>query len=137
EGAEEWPGRVAEGGRIGTNPHARAVGSLGDGFDPAHFAPLLEGDRHGALVVRQGPPVRPVETPGPAPLAAAKLGVVAPEFRGGAVIKGNAALGVGRVDRDWQSLEQLRLRDHGVWLARFISTECLSSGRQSALASLP
>jgi hypothetical protein len=55
---------------------------------------------------------------------------MAPEFGSGAVVKGNAAVRIGHVHRDRQSLEQLRLGDHGICLALLISKNVYpTSGR--------
>ena len=112
DGADEPPGGVAQRRRIGHEPHPRAVGPFGDGLHAAHLSALFERDRHWALVVTQRPAIRPIQPPRAAPLTGSELGIVAPELSGGAVVKGNAALGVGGVDRDRQRLEQVSPGDH-------------------------
>src|SRR5262245_46080913 len=59
--------------------------------------------------------------------------MVAPQLGRGAVVKGNAAGGVGRVDRDRQRLEQLSPPDHHGFLHEFWPTTL----RRRTSAALP
>src|ERR1700756_1283323 len=58
--------------------------------------------------------------------------MVAPQLGRGAVVKGNAALGVGGVDRDRQRLEQLSPCDHRAFTSRMLPARPPRSGRYSA-----
>ena len=92
---------------IGREPDAHAVGALGDGFGSLDDAALLQGDRHGALVVRHGTAVGVVELPGHAPVVAAELGSAAGEGHAGGIEMGQPARGVRRVDRGGQRVQHL------------------------------
>src|SRR5262249_19807687 len=59
--------------------------------------------------------------------------MVAPQLGRGPVVKGNAAVGVGRVDRDRQRLEQLSPSDHHGFLHEFWPTTL----RRRTSAALP
>src|SRR6185312_14249517 len=102
----ELAGFIEQRRRIGNEGHARAVRPLASRFHAAHRSLLLEADRHRALVVAQRRAVGPIELPRAAPLAGAQHRAVAPQFRGGFVVVGDAPGGVGGVDGGGQGIEQ-------------------------------
>ncbi len=105
--ADHASGLVVQRRRIGNERHARAVGTLGDGFHAAHRAVFLQRHCHRALVMRHRRAVGPEQLPRTAPFAGAEFGTIAPQFGGRIVEIGEPSLGVGRIDGGGQSIEQL------------------------------
>ena len=70
-------------------------------------AVFLERYRHGALVVRQGSPIRPIQAPRHAPPIGAQLCTAACKLYGGSIVEGDPAVSVCGVDRGRERIEQL------------------------------
>jgi hypothetical protein len=103
--ADQRPGRVAQRRRIGQERDTAAVRTLQHRLHPADCPVLLQGHGHRAAIVPQWHAVRGIETPGHAPLVFPEPRLAPGEFDGGAVVVGDPALGVGRVDRRRQRIE--------------------------------
>ena len=86
--------------------HTRTIRPFSDRFHAAHNAICLQRDRHGAFIVRQGRPVRPVKFPRSAPLAGAKRRPTAPQIGGRVVVVGDTTGGIRRVDGGGKGIEQ-------------------------------
>ena len=91
--------------RIRHEVHARAVRPLGDRAHAAHRPPFAQRHRHRALIVRQGRAVGVIELPGDAPGIAPELRHAAREAHRLIVEAGDAAFGIGRVDRRGQRFQ--------------------------------
>ena len=87
--------------------HAAAVGPLGDGLAATYRAPFLQGDRHGAGVVRHRRAVRPQQSPRAAPQIDVELRPEAPHRGCGFVEVGDPASGVSQVNGGRQRIEEL------------------------------
>ena len=105
DGTGQSPGFIEHRRRIGNERDPRAVGPLGYGFHATDRSPLMQCHRHRALVVRQPRAIRPIELPGTAELALAKLGAAAPKRGRSLVEKGEAPLSVRHVDRGRKCLD--------------------------------
>ena len=98
---------IAQRRRIGHEPDALAVGTLGDGFRAADGAAFLEGEGHRTFIVRQRRAVGAIELPGHAPRIGAQLRHAAGKFDRGRIEVREPALGVGGVDRHRERVDHL------------------------------
>jgi hypothetical protein len=105
DGPDHHPGIVEQRGRIRHERDMRAIRADGDRLGTADRPPFLERDRHRALVVAHRRLVQPEQTERPAPFLAQGR-MASPEFRGGGIEEGDPAVGVGRVDRDAECVEE-------------------------------
>src|ERR1700682_717300 len=87
--------------------NTRAVGPLENGLGPANRLSLLQGERHRAFVIRHRSPIRRIKTPRAAPAILADLRAMAPQLGRGLVVKGDTSFRIGRIDGDWQRLQQV------------------------------
>ena len=74
DGADDAAGFIPQRRWIGGKPHPRAVGTLGDSFRTAYGPALLQGNGHGALIVRHGCAVGIIELPGHTPRVRPQFG---------------------------------------------------------------
>ncbi len=107
DGAADLAGRVAQRRRIRHERDPHPVGTFGHRLHAPHRLACRQGHRHGALLVRQPGSIGVVDLPGDAPAIAAENRFGAGQLRRGAVVEGDPALGVGRVDGGRQGVEQL------------------------------
>ena len=107
DGTGQSSGFIEQRCRIGDERNPRAVRALGYRFHATDRSPLTQCHCHRALVMRQRRAIRPVEFPGTAELALAKLGAAAPKLGRSLVVKGEAPLSVRHVDRGRKCLDSL------------------------------
>src|SRR5260221_7790172 len=83
------------------------IGTLRHDFGVADGTTLFECDRHGALVMREGPAVGMVQFPRDAPFVAPDRRSAAGQVRSRLIEIGNLAVRVGRVDRGRHGRDQI------------------------------
>ena len=103
--ADQLPVIREQGRRVGGERHLAAVGPDRDRLAAANGSGLVEGDRHRALVVTHRRIVGPEQSERSAPQLAER-GLATPEFRGSDVEEGDPPVGVGRVDRHAEGIEE-------------------------------
>ena len=106
-GPDEPAFGIAERRRVGHEPDALAVGTLGDGFRAADGAAFLEGEGHSAFIVRQRRAVGTIQFPAHAPRIDAQLRHAAGKFDRCRIEVREPALGVGGVDRHRERVDHL------------------------------
>ena len=105
---------IAQRRRIRREWHPCPIRAFGRGLGAAHLPVLLDRHRHRALVVGQRRPVRPEQPPGAAPSGAAQIRAPTPQIGCSPVVEGEAAGGIGEVDRGRQGLEQIAGQDPAI-----------------------
>ena len=107
DGSDHRAVGAVERGRKREKEDTRAVGPLGHGFGAFDRAIFPQRDRHWAFGMVHRRPVRPVEPPRAAPPGRPQLRAHAPEIGRSIIVGGNDARGIGCVDRNRQSLEEI------------------------------
>src|SRR5689334_18120513 len=106
--ADQCPVRIEDDRWIRDERRSRPVWSQGDRLVPTYGPRLVERDRHRALLVAHRPAVGPVELPRSTPFFP-ELRSPTPQVRGRLVEERDVTLGVGRVDRDPDRVEELAI----------------------------
>ena len=110
DGTGDPPLRIGQQIGPGLEPHPPAVRPLGYGLEAVHRPAFPQRHRHRAILMGHRPAVGIVKLPGTAPLRAG-LGALPPQLRRGVIIEGDAAGGIGQVDRHRQHFEQALARN--------------------------
>jgi hypothetical protein len=107
DGTGQLPGCIKKRCRIRDEGHPRAIWAFGYRFHATNRKPLMQGQGHRTLVVRQRRAIRPVEFPRTAELALAEFGPAAPKLGRSLVVEGETPFSVRHVDRCRKGLNSL------------------------------
>ena len=111
DGSDQLAVWITQRSRIGCERYPCAVRALRLRRHAADLPVLFDGHRHWALIVGQLRPVGPEQPPGSAPPGTAQLWTPAPQIGRSPVVEGEVTVGIGKIDRGWQSLEQIAGQD--------------------------
>src|SRR5215467_9927308 len=98
DGTGQSSSRIEQRCWVGDEGNPPAIRALSDRFHATDRSLLMQRHSHRAVIVRQLCAIWPVELPGPAELALADLGAVAPEHGRGLVVEGDVPFRVRHVD---------------------------------------
>src|SRR5271169_6670393 len=105
--ADQPAGIIMQRRRIGHERDARSVGPLGYCLATPDRSVFLQSLCHRALAMCHRPTIGPIQAPGNAPLVAADFWRATRKLHCGLIEKGDSTGGIGRVDRRWQSVQQV------------------------------
>ena len=124
DGSDQLAASITQRSWIGSKWNPCAVRALRLRRHAADLPVLFDGHRHWALIVGQLRPVGPEQPPGSAPPGTAQLWMPAPQIGRSSVVEGEVTVGIGKIDRGRQCLEQIAGQDPAVskhllnWLRR-------------------
>ena len=129
DGSDQLAASITQRSWIGSKWNPCAVRALRLRRHAADLPVLFDGHRHWALIVGQLRPVGPEQPPGSAPPGTAQLWTPAPQIGRSPVVEGEVTVGIGKIDRGRQCLEQIAGQDPAVskHLLNWLTTKGISN----------